>query len=219
MSIFNRITATLSASVDKAVGQIENHDAVIDASIRDCRASLAKARVYNARVTKDGEGLRAKLKDLKQQRQSWEDRAKSVADSDEKMALDCLHRRNVCNQAISRTEAALVQHSELEEKVRKNLSKIEQRLTDTSQQRNMMRSRQSAADAVRTLNRVSGTTSGDVDDAFERWEIVVGDAEYEVGEEDSVDRLDTLFREKEDEAGLRAELQVLMVNREEGGDE
>ena len=211
MGIINRITTTLSASVDKAVSQVENHDAVIDVSIKDCRTALSKAQVRYSRVKKDKQNLQAKLKELQEMQTTWENRAKSVAKEDEKTALDCLHRKNICKQRIANTQQALIQHEELEQKVGASINKIEQRLSHITQQRNMMRSRHSAADALRTINSIEGSSKNDVDDTFERWEMVISEAEYEVGQElESVDLLDKAFAEKEDEAVLRAELADLM---------
>jgi len=220
MGIINRITTTLTASIDKAVTQVENHDAVIDVSIKDCRAALAKAQVRYSRVKKDRENLQSKLKELQEMETTWENRAKSVAAQDEKMALDCLHRKNICKQRISETQKSLSQHNELEQRVSSSISKIEQRLSNITQQRNMMRSRHSAADALRTINSIEGSTRNDVDDTFERWELVVSEAEYEVGQElEPIDLLDKTFCEKEDEDALRAELALLMSSDEEKHDE
>ena len=215
MSIINRITATFAASVDKAVSQVENHDAVIDVSIKECRTALAKAQIRYSRVKKDRQNLQTKIKELQDMETTWENRAKSVAAQDEKVALDCLHRKNICKQRLSNTQESLLQHEELEQKVSASITKIEQRLAEITQQRNMMRSRHSAADALRTINSIQGSSKGDVDDTFERWELVISEAEYEVGQEEPVDLLDKTFCEKEDEDTLRAELAVLMSSVEE----
>ncbi|MBL1142562.1 MAG: hypothetical protein HND53_11065 [Proteobacteria bacterium] len=216
MGIINRITTTLTASVDKAVSQVENHDAVIDVSIKDCRAALAKAQVRYSRVKKDRENLQSRLKELQQMEVTWENRAKSVAEQNEKMALDCLHRKNICKQRIVSIQQSLSQHEKLEQKVSASIAKIEQRLSRITQQRNMMRSRHSAADALRTINSIEGSAGNDVDDTFERWEMLISEAEYEVGQEiESIDLLDKSFCEKEDEETLRAELAALMSNKED----
>ncbi len=216
MGIINRITTTLTASVDKAVSQVENHDAVIDVSIKDCRAALAKAQVRHSRVKKDRDNLQSKLQELQEMEVTWVNRAKSVAAQDEKIALDCLHRKNICKQRISDTQKSLSQHNELELRVSGSIKKIEQRLADITQQRNMMRSRHSAADALRTINSIEGSSNNDIDDTFERWETVISEAEYEVGQEiESVDLLDKTFCEKEDEDALRVELSQLMSNEED----
>ncbi len=220
MGIINRITTTLTASIDKAVTQVENHDAVIDVSIKDCRSALAKAQVRYSRVKKDRQNIESKLNELLEMETTWENRAKSVATQDEKMALDCLHRKNICKQRIVEMQKSLSQHNELEQKVSASITKIEQRLSKITQQRNMMRSRHSAAEALRTINSIEGSTSNDVDDTFERWELVVSEAEYEVGQElEAVDALDKSFCEKEDEEALRAELTLLMNSEVEKHDE
>ena len=133
--------------------------------------------------------------------------------------MRCLHRKNLCQQRIAKTKEALVQHDELEQKVASSIEKIVQRLSKTTQQRNMMRSRHSAADALRTINSIEGSTNGDVDDTFERWELVISEAESEIELEEPADMLDKSFCAKEDESALRAELAELMNNNEEHQDE
>ena len=61
MSIFRRLQATISASLDNAVSQVENHDAVVEAALKDARAAAARARVRLARVQKEEANMRTKL--------------------------------------------------------------------------------------------------------------------------------------------------------------
>ena len=129
MGIINRITTTLTASVDKAVSQVENHDAVIDVSIKDCRTALSKAQVRYSRVKKDRQSLESRLEELQEMETTWENRAKSVAAEDEKTALDCLHRKNICKQRIANTQQALVQHEELYNRPRLGRSRDRSRTT------------------------------------------------------------------------------------------
>ena len=44
MSLFRRITTTVTSSVDKAVSKVENHDAIINAALRDTQQAAARAR-------------------------------------------------------------------------------------------------------------------------------------------------------------------------------
>ena len=48
MSFFRRVTLAVSTQLDRMVGEIENHDAVVEAGIRESRRLYARARVRHA---------------------------------------------------------------------------------------------------------------------------------------------------------------------------
>ncbi len=214
MGLFNRITATVVSTVDKAVTRVENHDAVVDAMIKDTQHAAARARVRLSRVRKDGEKLKVRLADLEASEKSWTERAKRIARTDEAKALQCVQRRKVCAEQITKIKTSLTKHVELERQVSGNLEKIESRMHEITQQRNMMRSRQSAAEALRVLNQIEGTALGDVEEIFDRWEILVTETEFAAGADTSVDSLETVFVEEEDEESLRLELEALLDKQE-----
>ena len=76
MSLFKRFSATVYSQLDQAIGQIENHDAVVDASVREARHASAKAKVRLARVRAGGQRLRAQLQAVLESEQTWIDRAR-----------------------------------------------------------------------------------------------------------------------------------------------
>ena len=61
MSVFKRLSATLFSHVDRAVSEIENHDAIIEAAIRDQQRALAKAKVRLNRLRAEGRKLEKRL--------------------------------------------------------------------------------------------------------------------------------------------------------------
>ncbi|OUS09308.1 hypothetical protein A9Q90_03525 [Gammaproteobacteria bacterium 54_18_T64] len=210
MSILNRITASFSASVDKVVSQFENHEAVIDASIADSRTLAAKARVRSAGVVKDGDAMRRKLSELQSMELTWAERARVTAAVDEQKALACLQRRNTCRQQITTLQESLLRQEEAELQLATSLEKIEKRLAEVIQQRNAMRSRHSAADAMLVLNDVDGMANNNVDDMFERWEVVLSEAEHRVGQGMPIDVLEREYCQTENDALLREELVELL---------
>ena len=210
MSIFSRLQATISASLDNAVSQVENHDAVVEAALKDARTAAARARVRLARVQKEEANMHTKLGELQTMHQKWTDRAISSAEQDESQALECVKRRNACEQQISQTKEAIVRHKELERNVGSSVDRIEQRITDLTQQRNLMRSRHSAADALRVINKIEGDCAEGIDDTFERWEMLVAETEYMAGGTTNVDTLNETFTQAEDAESLKADLAELL---------
>jgi phage shock protein A len=214
MSLIKRLSATLFSRVDQAVSQIENHDAVIDASIRDARRAAAQAKVRLARVRNDGQRLHAKLKALREAQTSWTDRARGCAENDEDTALECLCRRRDCQRQAADLESTLERHGELERRLAIEVQDLESRVSEISQQRNLMRTRQSAAEALRSINAVDSSKSIDIDDTFERWEIQITEAELATGQADPSDTLERQFLKAEDREALRAELRAITCEQE-----
>ena len=159
MGFFKRITATVAANVDSAVASMENHDAVVEASLNDMRRASAKAKARLLRVTNDGVRLRRKFADLQTAEARWVERAKQYANDDEAKALECLRRKKDCERHLSSCEETIQQHTELESRLKISIEKIDNRYQDLEQTRTMMRTRQSAADAYRTSELVGNSSN------------------------------------------------------------
>ncbi len=206
MNIFTRISAT----VERAVSSIENHDAVVEAALKETRAAAAKARVRLSRVYKDGENLRKKLVDLAEKEKLWTERAKTIAATDEAKALQCVGRRNQCKEQLIQTRDMLARHDELEQNIGQSVKRIEERLEELTNQRNMMRSRHSTVDAMRVINKIEDSSSVGIEDTFDRWEMLITESEYSVGSSHHSDSLDASFTQVENEDDLRADLALLL---------
>ena len=215
MSLIRRISATLTSSVDRAVSKVENHDAIVNAALRDTQQAAARSRVRLERVRKDGRALKTRYQSLKDAHSRWTLRATSIASSDEAKALECLRRRKDCEAQMRNLQESIEKHEELEDRIAEQVKKIEARISEVSHQRNMMRSRQSVAEAMRTIHNIEGVSYGDIEETFDRWEINLGETEILMGASSSIDRLDTEFQVEEDTEELRAELELLLDNEKE----
>lgn len=210
MSLIRRISTSITSSVDRAVSKVENHDAIINAALRDTQHAAARSRVRLERVRKDGHTLKTRHANLKLAATRWTDRARKIGATNEPKALECLRRRKDCEKQIENLQLSIEKHEELEARITEQVKKIEVRIGEVSQQRNMMRSRQSVAEAMRTINNIEGVSYGEIEDTFDRWEINLGETEIITGALSTSDPLDTEFLAEEDTAGLRAELSVLL---------
>jgi phage shock protein A len=215
MSLIRRITTSVTSSVDRAVARVENHDAIINAALRDTQQAAARARVRLERVRKDGHNLKTRHANLEQATVRWTDRARSVAAEDEARALECLRRRKDCETQLRSLKESIARHEELEARIAEQVKKIEARIGEVAQQRNMMRSRQSVAEAMRTINNVEGISYGEIEDTFDRWEINLGETEILMGASTNTDPLDSAFLAEEDTAELKAELEELLQSDRE----
>ncbi len=210
MNIFSRLQATISAGLDNAVSQVENHDAVVEAALKDARSAAARARVRLSRVQKEEANMKSKLAELNSMQKKWTDRAVRTAETDESQALECVKRKKACEEQIKQTKEAINRHQQLETNVGSSVDRIEQRITELTQQRNLMRSRHSAADALRVINKIEGDCADGIDDTFERWEMLVAETEYMAGSTVNIDTLNESFAKDEDNESLKADLEDLL---------
>ena len=215
MSLIRRISTSITSSVDRAVSKVENHDAIINSALRDTQQAAARARVRLERVRKDGVSLKTRSGNLTVAISRWTDRAKSIAADDESRALECLRRRKDCELQLRNLQDSIEKHDELESRIADQVKKIESRVGEVAQQRNMMRSRQSVAEAMRTINNIEGVSYGEIEDTFDRWEINLGESEILTGSAAIADPLDSAFLAEEDTVELRAELSELLKVDEE----
>jgi phage shock protein A len=215
MSLIRRISATLTSSVDRAVSKVENHDAIVNAALRDTQQAAARARVRLERVRKDGHALKNRHQSLQLAESRWTERARSIAASDEAKAFECLRRRKDCVTQLGHLEDSIEKHEELEARIAEQVKKIEARIGEVAHQRNMMRSRQSVAEAMRAIHNIEGVSYGEVEETFDRWEINLGETEILTGANTSSDPLDSAFLAEEDTEALRAELEELVNSDKE----
>lgn len=225
MNLLTRFSATFMAGVDKTVSQIENHDAIVEASLKESQRAAAQARIRLQRVARDGAALQTTQQELTQSIQHWSDRAKANHSSDRELALQCVARRKQCISEKQEVELALKKHAELEKQMRDTISAIEKKVATISQQRNQMRSRQTTAEALRIINKIEGNDTNGIDDTFERWDLSISETEISAGVACSsvhTDELDARFNEVEQQQALEDELDKLIADdstddQQEGG--
>lgn len=213
MSIFKRVSASLHAHVDKLVGQMENHDAVVEAALKEQRQAVARAKVRLERLSREGERLRREEETARREVSLWTDRARQST-GDEETALECLRRRRAAQARCDELAEALRRHGAAQEKLARDVGEAEMRVRNLDQQRHLMRTRQSAAEALRATDGTEGTGPIDVEAAFERWSETVTEAELATEPSTQADPLAHRFEEREERDALKAELDALMSEKE-----
>ena len=89
MNIFRRLTTSVTATLENAAGQLENHDAIIQATIKETRQSVAKTKARINTLRQQQAVFETQLTDAQEQAEKWQSRAQQLADSDEAKALQC----------------------------------------------------------------------------------------------------------------------------------
>jgi phage shock protein A len=211
MSRFKRWTVGVFSQLDNAVSKIENHDGLVSVSIRDAQAARARARVQLQRVHRDGERLSQQIAKAREAESQWRDRARRVGREDEAKAVDCLGRSRRAAAQRADLEQQLEGHERAQTKLRSEVGAIDQRISELTRTRNLLRTRQSRAAALRAVESGDWGGAGDVDEILERWEINVETAEAscDTGEFDA-DAIEAGFVREEETEDLRAELRELL---------
>ncbi len=216
MGFFKRITATFAANVDSAIATMENHDAVVEASLHELRSAAAKSKARLRRIRADGARLEAKLAESGAAAEQWNTRAIRYADEDENKALECLRRKRTAVDEQAATRQALDSHRTLIAKLTASIERIDARYRELEQTRTVMQSRERAAVATRTVSeaqRFAGTI--DIDDTLERWEARI--AEFEPDDDPAPEalRFEQSLIDEERHAELQAELATLKQSAED----
>jgi phage shock protein A len=215
MSMLKRLTATLSTTVDRWVGELENHDAVAAAHLEDATRALAAAQVRLGRLREAGADLRRREEAARAAAARWTERARGAED-DEATALECLRRRRAAEAEASSLAGLRERQEAQEQQMAREVEAFRGRLDALRQRRTLLRSREATARLAGARTALEERTEGDLDDLFERWEVRVTGSELAGRPELPLDDLETRFAQAEDEASLRAELAAL---RRENDDE
>lgn len=214
MSLFKRLSATLVSRLDQVVGEIENHDAVIQVALNDMRKKVAKARVRLTQLQRERERLQREANEQQQLAERWRLRARESAGSDEHKALECVRRARQCDQQSTRLAEAGIQYAQTADRLVRDIDTSEQRLHDLKQKHTLMRARQSSSAAVNMTSESENDVLRQLDDSFDRWEIKLSQLDMVVDHQDPVDSLEKDFISHEQEIELRHELATLL-NRED----
>ena len=210
MSLFKRLSATLVSRIDQVVGEIENHDAVIQAALHDVRRKVAEARVRLTQVQRESERLQERIDEQQQHAERWRERARETAGSDEHRALECVRRARQCDQETERLRQAVAQYTQTAERLARDIDTSEQRMIAMKQKLALMRARQSTGSALSATSETESDVIRQLEESFDRWEINVSQLEMTVEHSDPVDPLEREFVSREQEASLRDELTALL---------
>ena len=215
MSIIKRLSTTLVSSIDNLVADIENHDAVIQASLADMRKKITTATIRLNQIQRDERQLQERINTLQDQADKWRQRAidTGTADAnghaDETKAMACLVQRKNCLQQITQLEQERQQYQQVAHTLAQDIASSQQQLNDLSHKHRLLRARQSSAEAMQLGNQ-SIPQQGTLNDTFERWEIRIAQETTTLPVPSLIDPLETEFVKAEHAHALKAELAALL---------
>jgi phage shock protein A len=206
MNRVKRWTMTMTSWVDGVLAQIENHEANVDAAIVRVRKSTARARVQLRRVERDQTMLRDTLAAEDEAMSTWLRRAETTEDED--AALECLRRAKLSERHSAQLRSRLSEHERTRKELNDGIGQLNDRLRELTERRNLMRTRQSRAEAMHGM-ATANTPIGDLEDLFERWETRVTEVEIAGDVSVFVDTFQAEFESAEQTAALREELREM----------
>jgi phage shock protein A len=211
MSVIKRLSATLVSNIDRVVGEIENNDAVIQATLAELRRKVATAKVRLAQVHRQEANLNRQIQQRREEEQLWGERALEAASTDEAKALECVRRRLQSRRQAEKLEQGQQHYQLTAEKLARGVQEGEERLAEMGQKHTLMRARQSTAEALHAANQGGDESLQQVEDSFDRWEVKILQEEMMGESDDLLDPLDREFTHSENEQALRDELAALQT--------
>jgi phage shock protein A len=199
------------------VSRIENHEALAASAIRDVRQAAARATVQLRRVRADGARLREEVAARHEAERTWRERAARTASEDREKAIECLRRsKRAAREAVELTRR-LAEHERIEQQLARDVAAVEERLSRLEEQRNLLATRQSRAEALGSVREAHEPCGAPVEEVFGRWETRVAEREFEGGCLPRGDDLELGFREEEEGSELGAELDALLAESPQEG--
>lgn len=217
MNVLQRLSNTVVARIDVAVRGIENHDAIVGASLAELRRAIAQARVRAQRIEADRNQRHQRRETLRNEVAKWRERA--AGSDDEAMGIACLRRAHVRTAEIAALDRIDAQQRGIEQRMTRKLERLEQRYRELQAQRQTLRGREAIARASATAERTTGDVGDVLEETLERWAITITEDELAADIRNDGDELAERFDRAEEEAELRAELAALRTSLRRTNDE
>ncbi|ANG64508.1 hypothetical protein A8C75_19905 [Marinobacterium aestuarii] len=210
MSLIKRLSTTFMARLDGIVGEIEDHEAVVQTSIDEMRHKVAQARARLNQMQREEAQLQSRIAALHEDEQLWAERAKSCASTDPTRALACIERRQQCRSQAEHLAQGLISYRQSAARLSRDVTDSETRLHSLNNRHSIMRARQSGTAARVATAPDSESSLRDLETSFERWDVRLSEQELRMGDISLEDNLDQAFSRDEQDARLRAELNALL---------
>jgi phage shock protein A len=210
MSLIKRLSVSLFSKVESIVGEIENHEALIQATINEQREKIAHAKVQLAKLQRQEQRVQQQVDELNTKEISWTKRATQAAKTDEARAMACLQQRQIVRSEIQKLSNVQQAYQNAANKMAKDMSRCNDELSTISQKYELLQARKSSSEALSAAHD-SRTTVCEISNSFDQWEVQINHQEMIVDSE-PMEPLEQDYLKAEQEEQLRAELNLLLKN-------
>lgn len=163
MKLIRRIKTTIVDAIDNVVGSLENHEAILEASLKTAKLNLGKAKARLNYVSSE----RAKLEENSEKDEAeslaWLERAKTTEDRTK--ALECLRRHEQLKRKAASGREMSVQQKIHEDRLSREILQVEEKLRLFEQKKNIFKVRAAKAEVF-----VDSEFSSELDEMFTKWD-------------------------------------------------
>ena len=207
----SRIMATITAQFDQLVNQIENHEAVAEASLSQLRQDISGARVQYKMMQKDIESLVSQQQRLEKDLSTWQARAVQYSETDKEKALHCMRKIKLVEKDLEQLAERQSQLEEAADKLQSQLTRVESQYKDLSAKLQAFRGRDKAA-AMSTSAMEQADYTDSIDDVFNRWDrkILYKEVSTDFDSDQIVDEIEQEFKTEEELKDLEMSLRLLV---------
>ncbi len=210
MNSLKRIFVSIKGQIDHVADEFENHEALAGVAIEELQAMASKTRLHLHRVSTMSAQYQQQLSDQHEQMRLWSERALKAKAQDEQKALQCVKRLRQTQQQIKVLEQQYQNSSAQEEKIRTDLTLIQEQLLSLKNKKEILSARQNRASLQGILGNSQGNPLQDVQNVFQRWEGSVVSSEFSTPESAiDIDHFAKPFEQEEDELELKMMLDEL----------
>ena len=168
MRTITRLKATLTASFDNFVSNVENQEAVIDHMISEIKRALGDVNICIHRTQKTIDNTKKQEQDIKQRIVNWQEYAKELYQQSPQKSRDCVARVIQLKEHLKILEQNIIQFHHDLEALKTDKRNIESKLTDIQMRKTKLKSRQARANSLGISHEASRIN--DLDSFFDRWE-------------------------------------------------
>lgn len=169
MGIFSRMTDIINSNINSILDQAEDPEKMIRLIIQEMEDTLVEVRSSSARVLADRKTAARRLEQVRDEAQSWEEKAKlAISKGREDLARAALQEKHAIEDEVTIVEAELSATDEHIEQLSNEVAQLQQKLSDAKakQKALLMRSKtvESRIKVKRQMHRET------LEGAFERYE-------------------------------------------------
>ncbi len=214
MGIFDRLWQIIRANINSLVSGAEDPEKVLEQTVQDMQNDLVKLRQAVAQAIATQKRTERQSYQAQSTADEWYRRAQlALQKGQDNLAREALTRRKSYQETATVMKIQVEQQKQVVEKLKQNMRKLEQKISEAKLKKNMYIARVRSARASEKLNEMLGSVnSGNTLSAFEQMEekIMQLEAKSEVMAEFGTDSLEKQFVSLErDDNDIEAQLEAM----------
>lgn len=172
MAFFKEWTSRLWAGLDHVVAELEDHDALVESSLRTLGQRAEKTRLELERARADGTRLRSQLALEQRNVETWREAA--ACEETDAEALRLLRRARRARARERRLAQQLKEHTDAEARFGERAAALTERIDALKRRQHLMRTR--TAEVV--ARDAEPLELAPIEEVFERWDVSLTRAEH-----------------------------------------